>query len=279
MFFLCDLCYFCSERKNSPRAFPILVTPLCHLRQKEPIPPTKYDTMEKIPSLPEKKIPHDFVFDCDDIKALSAAIVAELQEHNGKQKAVVVGDKTCFPTKGFFSTHEPRQTPEPKSTCDASVEARSDPTIPSRLDLGPVLYDEQEALCFLEEKGVINPVRTCPDCENPLVPMSRNLGSKSRFVLRCRRCRCKGYSCSMLAGTILANCKLNKAKFIDFVYHWLLGIKHETVGKSLGMSSSAIADWANYLQEACASDLPSNNKEDGKISGPTNQSLGSKNAM
>ena len=71
----------------------------------------------------------------------------------------------------------------------------------------------------------------------------------------------------MLAGTILANCKLNKAKFVDFVYHWLLGSKHETIEKALGMSSSSTTDWANYLREACASDLLSND-EDGKIGGP-----------
>ena len=71
----------------------------------------------------------------------------------------------------------------------------------------------------------------------------------------------------MLAGTILANCKLNKAKFVDFVYHWLLGTKHKTIEKALGMSSSSTADWANYLQEACAGDLLSND-EDGKIGGP-----------
>ena len=200
--------------------------------------------MERIQSLPKKGGTFTFQFDSGDIKALSTAIVEELRGLSAKHCQCVEKDNAVNSTLPFL-TFQSKPIQDTKNAGEDPTHSRSDPTILSRLELGPILCEDKEALCFLEEKGVITPVQNCPNCNHQLAPMSRNLGSKSRFVLHCCRRQCTGYSCSMLAGTILANCKLNKAKFVDFVYHWLLGTKHKTIEKALGMSSSLTADWAN----------------------------------
>ena len=134
-----------------------------------------------------------------------------------------------------FFVYQPKSNPEKNNARDDTVNAQSNLTIPSKLELGSPLCEEKEALCFLKEKGFIAPIQTCPNCNNHLVLMSQNLSSKLRFVLYCHCC-CTGHACSMLTGTIPAKCKLNKAKFIDFVCHWLLVTEHNTMEKSLGVS-------------------------------------------
>ena len=142
-------------------------------------------------------------------------------------------------------------------------------TVPTRDEITYLVNDKGEALKFLEECRVIDPVRFCPHCTRKLTPMSTKLSSKSRFVLRCRSRKCTSpstFSVSALQGSILANCRFSKAVFIDLVYMWLINCKAEIIRKSTGMSPKTITDWSNYLREAVAGDLLHN--DDCQIGGP-----------
>ena len=143
-------------------------------------------------------------------------------------------------------------------------------SVPPRATLGDIFSNERSALLFLERLGVIDPQYYCPHCGNRMRPMSTSLKSKSRFVLRCRSRKCpspKPYATSLLRGSLLANCRHQKNKFIDLVYCWLLGNPSSSIQTSLGWSSSTTTDWTNYLRESVAADLL-NDEEEVKIGGP-----------
>ena len=140
-------------------------------------------------------------------------------------------------------------------------------SVPSREQIMPILTNELEALKFLESRAIFDPPRLCPSCFGKLSPMSKRLDSKSHFVIRCRAHKCTAkYTSSIFVGSILANCKYNKAKFIDFAYHWLLGSKMKVTRLALGMSPKTVTDWSNYLREAVTFDLLMN--DECQIGGP-----------
>ena len=128
-------------------------------------------------------------------------------------------------------------------------------SIPSRAVLGTILTEEKAALAYLLNKGVIQPPLCCPFCRGKLSQMSTKPTSWSRFVVRCQSCKCGKYSSSVLSGSIIANCRFSKEKFLDFCYHWLLGIKGAAIRKSLGMSQGTVTDYSNYLREIVSLDL------------------------
>lgn len=140
------------------------------------------------------------------------------------------------------------------------------PTIPSRKALGKILLEEKAALMFMEQKGIIEVEKYCPHCKNPLVPASRNMESTTRFNLRCRRRKCVGYTTSMFSGSIIANCRFDKAVFLDLVYLWLVGNKASQIKTTLGVSNRTVTDWSNYLRETVTADLLYNT--DTMIGGP-----------
>ena len=135
---------------------------------------------------------------------------------------------------------------------DAEVNLAS---IPPRAVLGTILTEEKAALAYLLNKGVIQPPLCCPICRGKLSQMSTKATSWSRFVIRCRSRKCGKYSSSVLSGSIIANCRFSKEKFLDFCYHWLLGIKGAAIRRSLGMSQGTVTDYSNYLREVVSLDL------------------------
>ena len=139
-------------------------------------------------------------------------------------------------------------------------------SLPSRGQIGAALLDEKAALCLLESKGVIEVVRNCPHCSGVLLPMSKKLLSKSRFVLRCRKRRCEGFARSVLHGSILMQCRYEKNKFVHLSYQWLLGNKSSSIARSLGMSPNTVTDWTNYFRKAVSADLLFN--DECQIGGP-----------
>ena len=148
---------------------------------------------------------------------------------------------------GYFGTYHGEFFVKPK----AAVE----PSIPCRDSLKNILCGEKESLIFLEEKGVLSPPKCCPHCFGALRPASTSLQSKQRFVLRCRARNCGKFSQSIMQGSILANCRFAKNKFVEFTYLWLTDCKATTIKKQLGMSSRTVTDWSNYLRETVAADL------------------------
>lgn len=142
------------------------------------------------------------------------------------------------------------KTPPRKVIPDVSCRS-----IPPRFALGAILTDEKRALMFLENEGVITIPSCCPKCKGSLRPMSTNLESKSRFVLRCRRRKCEGYSTSVFSGSVLQNCKYDKSKFVNFVYEWLSGTPATMIARRLQMGSATVTDWSSYMREAVAADM------------------------
>ena len=128
-------------------------------------------------------------------------------------------------------------------------------SISPRSALGAILTEEKAALTFLLKKGVIQPPTHCPSCRGKLSQMSTKVTSASCFVVRCRARKCGKYSSSVLSGSIIATCRFSKEKFLDFCYHWLLGIKGSIIRKSLGMSRGTVTDYSNYLREIVSLDL------------------------
>ena len=76
----------------------------------------KTANMEKIPSLMEKEA-YAFVFDDNDIKALSTAIAAELQGLTGKQNAIVERDNAISPTLCGTVFYVPAKVKSGKEQC------------------------------------------------------------------------------------------------------------------------------------------------------------------
>ena len=191
---------------------------------------------------------------CDNLEVVSKTIAEGLRAALAAQES-----------KSIFKTHDGDTTIATSSLVTTDRKAKS-VSVPSRSEILGILVDEHEALLFLEEKKVLQPAKNCPHCCAELIPSSRSLKSKSRFVLRCRKRRCEGHSCSVLAGSVLQTCRFSKAKFVDFVCHWLLGGKAETIRTSLAVSPKTVADWSNCLRETVAFDLLVNS--DCQIGGP-----------
>ena len=139
-------------------------------------------------------------------------------------------------------------------------------TVPSRETLGDILTTEKDALRFLENNGVLQVPKCCPNCNGRLLPVSTSPASRSRFVARCRKRKCSGHSISALNGSILAQCEFQKHMFLDFACQWLLGNKHVTTRTSTGLNCETATDWTNCLREAVAMDATHN--DECKIGGP-----------
>ena len=79
-------------------------------------------------------------------------------------------------------------------------------------------------------------------------------------MVHCWKRQCFKCSRSLLEESALANCHFSKAKFVDFVCHWLVGVSSTATCILLGMSPKTVTDLANFLCELVDSDLLMNNE-------------------
>ena len=149
---------------------------------------------------------------------------------------------------------------EKEELTENTLAEQSQKSIPSHSEIGKVLHKEKEALVFLENEKVVKPPGNCPNCNGHLTPMSKSLKSNSQIVVwRCKR-KCQGWSCSILRSSIVATCRLNKAKFVDLVCHWLINAKASEIKTALSCLGKTTTNWTNHLQEAVACDLLTNDE-------------------
>ena len=115
--------------------------------------------------------------------------------------------------------------------------------------------DEQSAIDFFKQRGLLHQQRNCERCGNEMRPStSMNHGSP----LPCWRCThkpCKSRK-GLRSDTWFDPSKLPFRIILEFIYWW----SHEETSiefceRELEMNHSTTVDWSMYLREVCASFL------------------------
>lgn len=113
---------------------------------------------------------------------------------------------------------------------------------------------EEEAIQFLQEKGVFPKQRKCPsslDHNMRLLLMDRR-----GFIWRCSKRHCNQRRISIRDGTFFQHSNIPLVKALRFIHSWCLELTSiRWCKEQLGMCKSTAVMWNRYLREVIAEDL------------------------
>ncbi|KFD51372.1 hypothetical protein M513_07777 [Trichuris suis] len=117
------------------------------------------------------------------------------------------------------------------------------------------LSDEDTAIRFLQEKGILHQQRLCTRGHAMKLTVERN-GKTPRW--RCRKAECKT-EVSLRTGTWFEGLKLDFRTAVLFIYSWSNEYcSTKFCSKELGLSTNCSVSWKRLLREVAAESLLSN---------------------
>lgn len=119
--------------------------------------------------------------------------------------------------------------------------------LPSFFDLQDILTNEDMALDFMSERGLLAS-SSCEGC-------GRN-GSlrRDQKIFRCTKSECrKQWSC--LRGTFFARSKLPVHKILFLSYHWLAGAHHDYLCTIGGFAIQTVTDFNGHMRQLVSDSL------------------------
>ncbi|KFD63846.1 hypothetical protein M514_23994, partial [Trichuris suis] len=118
------------------------------------------------------------------------------------------------------------------------------------------LSDEDTAIRFLQEKGILHQQRLCTRGHAMKLTVERN-GKAPRWR-RCRKAECKT-EVSLRTGTWFEGLKLDFRTAVLFIYSWSNDYcSTKFCSKELGLSTNCSVSWKRLLREVAAESLLSN---------------------
>ena len=117
--------------------------------------------------------------------------------------------------------------------------------VPQLLDLN--LSTEEDAIIFLEENGIIPPIKDekCPDCGGPCGPKG---GDRPRQVKCKARATCNK-SFSRMRGTFFEGSKIPLHKILHLLIMCLLKMNKGQIMAQTGLGSQTVTDYMRYFRQ------------------------------
>ncbi|KAF0766014.1 Uncharacterized protein FWK35_00004049 [Aphis craccivora] len=114
-----------------------------------------------------------------------------------------------------------------------------------------VCNDEESAIRFLQDRGVLHRNRICKNGHDMLIRYESKPLAMQHFQVQ--------DTTGIRTNTWLYNCRLPFLKIVKFIYWWskeLTSIKF--CEDELGMNHYTTVDWNNYLREVCTEAIMNN---------------------
>uniref|UniRef100_A0A0N5BHB7 DDE_Tnp_IS1595 domain-containing protein n=1 Tax=Strongyloides papillosus TaxID=174720 RepID=A0A0N5BHB7_STREA len=114
--------------------------------------------------------------------------------------------------------------------------------VPSIRKLGKFFFDEDAALGYLQNEGILPKEKDCEACGGPTVLI------KAKLMFRCRKKSCrKGFS--LRKGTFFANQCLPLGKTLHLAHMWLLRSPVASIISQCEVGSATVASYLVYLRQ------------------------------
>ncbi len=109
--------------------------------------------------------------------------------------------------------------------------------ISSIFSLLHIFGEEEAAIEFVLEKGLLYGPPTCPICEDEM--------KRCQYLYRCSKkvCRREGESVSIRKGSFFSNSRLEIRKILMIIYCFLSGMGVSTAQQIAGVGSESIVNW------------------------------------
>jgi hypothetical protein len=136
--------------------------------------------------------------------------------------------------------------------------------IPSAEELRHYFLDEQKAVFYLRDHGVIDCVVTCPHCGAKL-GYSGKYPNNGCWTMQCnkRKPGCsdggKRWKQSVFKNSVLSDCRKPKNEFVHFIFLWVHKTPPDEIKTILGWSWNSLAKWCKHLREICALSISDDN--------------------
>uniref|UniRef100_A0A0N5B2A9 DDE_Tnp_IS1595 domain-containing protein n=1 Tax=Strongyloides papillosus TaxID=174720 RepID=A0A0N5B2A9_STREA len=113
---------------------------------------------------------------------------------------------------------------------------------PGLISLQNVFFNEEGALEFLQDEGILPKEKECEACGGPTILL------KPKLMFRCRKKNCrKGYA--VRKGTFFANKCLPLDEILLLGYLWLLKTPVTTLIIQCGLSSATVDSYLGYFRQ------------------------------
>ena len=139
--------------------------------------------------------------------------------------------------------------------------------IPSAEELRHYFLDEQKAVSYLRDHGVIDCILSCPHCGVKL-GYSGKYPNDGCWTMQCnkRKPGCsdggKRWKQSVFKNSVLSKCRKPKNEFFHFLYLWVQQV-HQTppdeIKRILGWARNSLNKWCEHLREICALSMSDDN--------------------
>jgi hypothetical protein len=135
---------------------------------------------------------------------------------------------------------------------------------PSAEELHQYFLDEQKAVFYLRDHGVIDCILNCPHC-------GVKLGSSGKYpndgcwTMQCskRKPGCsdggKRWKQSIFKNSVLSNCRKPKNEFFHFLFLWVHKTPPNEIKTILGWTWNSLDKWCKHLRKMCALSMSDDN--------------------
>jgi hypothetical protein len=129
--------------------------------------------------------------------------------------------------------------------------------IPSAEELRHCFLDEQKAVFYLRDHGVIDRILNCPHCGSNL-SFTGKYPNNGCWTMQCSKrnpgCGDEGkrWRLSFFNYSILSDCRKPKNEFFHFLFLWVKKTPPDKIKTILGWSWNALVRWCKHLREICA---------------------------
>jgi hypothetical protein len=133
--------------------------------------------------------------------------------------------------------------------------------IPKFIDLKDVFFDEEVAVQYLIDRGVLTPVDHCQACG--CETSRKNLGKQ----YKCKQRDCRKIN-SIFKDTFFFRAKIPISSILHMAYLWLCKDHELSIQTKLGVSNDTVTVWTAYFRQLVTWDIENLDVEDFKIGGP-----------
>jgi hypothetical protein len=162
-------------------------------------------------------------------------------------------DPTAAPPEPKSKRVRPQRFSQPRK----NAKFTSAHGIPSAEELRHYFLDEQKAVFYLRDHGVIDCILNCPHCGAKL-GYSGKYPNDGCWTMQCnkRKPGCsdggKRWKQSVFKNSVLADVRKPKNEFFHFLFLWVNKTPPDEMKTILGWSWNALVKWCKHLREICA---------------------------
>jgi hypothetical protein len=167
------------------------------------------------------------------------------------------------PAEPDFTTASPEPSSEKRVTRQRFSQPRKNARltsvqgIPSAEEMRLYFLDEQKAVFYFREHGVIDCLLKCPHCGGKL-HLGGKYPSNGCWTMQCSKknpgCADEGkrWRQSFFKNSVLSGCRKPKNELFHFLFLWVNKTPPDEIKTILGWRWGALVRWCKHLREICA---------------------------